>query len=154
MHHNVLSGSLLLVIHVALVAYPTPMFWHAKYCAPPVHILYGQRLHHDSAPCHIAITVNTFWLKNHSCGSSTLYLPDLSLCNFFLFLKIKNHLKGKHFGTLENIQKAVTYQLKAIPVCDFQQYYEEWEQRLQSYVASQGSNFEGDNVELDFFFFF
>ncbi len=34
---------------------------------------------------------------------------------------MKNHLTGKHFGTLKNVQKAVTDQLKAIPVSKFQQ---------------------------------
>ncbi|EFN79006.1 hypothetical protein EAI_12161, partial [Harpegnathos saltator] len=32
------------------------------------------------------------------------YSPDLSPCDFFPFPKLKNVLKGCHFGTLENIQ--------------------------------------------------
>ncbi|GFT29117.1 putative mariner transposase [Trichonephila clavipes] len=74
--------------------------------------------------------------------------PDLSPCDFFLFPKLKNHLKGHHFGTLENIQTAVTDQLKVIPISDFHQCYEEWKKRLQRCVASEGSYFDGDNVEL------
>ncbi|GFX00016.1 putative transposase [Trichonephila clavipes] len=70
-------------------------------------------------------------------------------CDFFLFPKLKNHLKGHHFGTLENIQTAVTDQLKAIPISEFHQCYEEWKKRLQRCVASEGSYFEGDNVEFD-----
>ncbi|GFU40954.1 putative transposase [Trichonephila clavipes] len=76
------------------------------------------------------------------------YSPDLSPCDLFLFPKLKNHLKGHHFGTLENIQAAVTDQLKAIPISEFHQCYEEWKKRLQRCVASEGSYFEGDNVEL------
>ncbi|GFW98064.1 putative transposase [Trichonephila clavipes] len=76
------------------------------------------------------------------------YSPYLSPCDFFLFPKLKNHLKGHHFGTLENIQMAVTDQLKAIPISEFHQCYEEWKKRLQRCVASEGSYFEGDNVEL------
>ncbi|GFW54550.1 putative transposase [Trichonephila clavipes] len=57
-------------------------------------------------------------------------------------------LKGHHFGTLENIPTAVTDQLKAIPISEFHQCYEEWQKRLQRCVASEGSYFEGDNVEL------
>ncbi|GFY26635.1 putative transposase [Trichonephila clavipes] len=76
------------------------------------------------------------------------YSPDLSPCDFFLFPKLKNHLKGHHFGTLENIQMAVIDQLKAIPISKFHQCYEEWKKRLQRCVASEGSYFEGDNVEL------
>ncbi|GFV25624.1 putative transposase [Trichonephila clavipes] len=59
-----------------------------------------------------------------------------------------NHLKRHHFGTLENIQTAVTDQLKAIPISESHQCYEEWKKRLQRCVASEGSYFEGDNVEL------
>ena len=35
------------------------------------------------------------------------YSPDLSPCDFFLFPKLKNVLRGHHFGTLENIQKNI-----------------------------------------------
>ncbi|GFY26438.1 HTH_48 domain-containing protein [Trichonephila clavipes] len=55
---------------------------------------------------------------------------------------------GHNFGTLENIQMAVTDQLKAIPISEFHQFYEEWKKRLQYCVALESSNFEGDNVEL------
>ncbi|GFX86231.1 putative transposase [Trichonephila clavipes] len=76
------------------------------------------------------------------------YSPDLSPWDFFLFPELKNHLKGHHFGTQENIQPGVTDQLKAIPISEFHQCYEEWKKRLQRCVASEGSYFEGNNVEL------
>ncbi|GFV54952.1 uncharacterized protein TNCV_3144911 [Trichonephila clavipes] len=60
----------------------------------------------------------------------------------------KNHLKGHHFWTLENIQTAVTDQLEAVPISEFHQCYEEWKKRLQRCVALEGSYIEGDNVEL------
>ena len=74
--------------------------------------------------------------------------PDLSPCDFFLFPKLKFHLKGRHFGNVDNIQKVVTDQLRALQHADFQHCYREWEQRLRWCVASQGNNFEGDNVDL------
>uniref|UniRef100_T1HLH0 Uncharacterized protein n=1 Tax=Rhodnius prolixus TaxID=13249 RepID=T1HLH0_RHOPR len=43
---------------------------------------------------------------------------------------------------------AVTDQLKAIPVSKFEHCYEEWKKRLQRCVASEGSYFGGDNIEL------
>ena len=39
---------------------------------------------------------------------------------FFLFPKLKNVLKGRNFGTLENIKKRVTDMLKTIPVEGYQ----------------------------------
>ena len=76
------------------------------------------------------------------------YLPDLGPCDFFLFLRLKNHLKGHHFVTLDNIQKSVTDELKGIPAEAFQHCYEQWKQRLRRCVAAQGDYFEGDNLDL------
>ncbi|GFV09621.1 uncharacterized protein TNCV_4716051, partial [Trichonephila clavipes] len=71
-------------------------------------------------------SVNRFFAsKNIPVAPQPPYSPDLSPCDFFLFLKLKNHLKGHPFGTLENIQTAVTNQLKAIPISKFHQCYEE-----------------------------
>jgi hypothetical protein len=42
-----------------------------------------------------------------------------------LFLKLKSHLKGHHFGTVDNIEKVVTDQLRVLPHEDFQHCY--WE---------------------------
>ncbi|GFV16923.1 putative transposase [Trichonephila clavipes] len=86
--------------------------------------------------------------KNIPVAPQSPYSPDLSPCDFFLFPKLKNHLKGHHFGTLKNIQTTVTDQLKAIRISEFHQCYEEWKKRLQHCVASEDSYFEGDNVEL------
>ncbi|GFW14654.1 putative transposase [Trichonephila clavipes] len=86
--------------------------------------------------------------KNIPVAPQPPYSPYLSPWDFFFFPKLKNHLKGHHFGTLENIQTAVTDQLKAIPISEFHQCYEEWKKRLQHCVASEGSYFGGDNVEL------
>ena len=60
---------------------------------------------------------------------------DLSLCDFFLFPKLKFYLTGHHFGTVENIEKTVTDQLKALLVSDFQRCSEESEQRVRRFVA-------------------
>jgi len=60
------------------------------------------------------------------------------------FPRLKNHLKGRHFGTLDNIQKSVTDELKGIPAEAFQHCYEQWKQRLRRCVAAQGNYFEGE----------
>jgi len=85
-------------------------------------------LHHNNASCHAAISVIEFLAKKGiPVVPQPPYSPDLSPCDFFLFPKLKFYLKGHHFGTVENIEKAVTDQLNAIPVSDYQRCYEEWE---------------------------
>jgi len=71
------------------------------------------------------------------------YSHDLSLCDFFLFPKLKFHLKGRHFGTVDNIQKVVTEQLRTLLHEEFQHCCREWEQRLWQCVASQGNYLKG-----------
>jgi hypothetical protein len=70
------------------------------------------------------------------------------MCDLVHFLKLEFHLRGHHFGTMDNIQKVVTDQLRALLHEDFQHCYREWEQRLRRCVDSQGNYFEGDNVDL------
>jgi hypothetical protein len=64
--------------------------------------------------------------KKYSCGFSAPYSSDLSPCDFFLFPRLKSHLKGRHFRTLDNIQKSVTDELKGISAEAFQHCYEQW----------------------------
>ena len=104
-------------------------------------------LHHNT-PCHTAISVNEFLTKKGiPVFPHSPYSLDLSPCDFFLFPKFKFHLRGCHFGTVDNIQKVVTDQLRALPHEDFQHCYRQWEQRLRRCVASEGNYFEGDRVD-------
>ena len=76
-----------------------------------------------------------------------LYSPDLSPCGFFLFPGLNNHLIGRHFGTLDNIQKSVTDEMKGIPAVAFQHFYEQWKQRLRRCVSAR-NYFERDSLDL------
>jgi len=105
-------------------------------------------LYHD-VPCHTAVSINEFLAeKNISVVFQPPYSRDLSPCDFFLFPRLKNRLKGRHFGTLDNIQKSVTDELKGIPAEVSQHCYEQWKQRLLRCVAAQGNYSEGDNLDL------
>ncbi|GFV68301.1 uncharacterized protein TNCV_2203321 [Trichonephila clavipes] len=88
--------------------------------------------------CFVKGPVNRFLAsKNIPVAPQPPYSPDLSPCDLFLFPKLKNTLKGHHFGTLEDIRTAVTDQLKAIPISEFYQCYEEWKKRHQRRVWLQ-----------------
>jgi hypothetical protein len=72
-------------------------------------------LHHDYIPCHTAVSMNEVLTKiGFPVVPKPQYSPDLSMCDFLLFLKLKFHLKGHHFGTVDNIQKVMTNQLRAV----------------------------------------
>jgi len=48
------------------------------------------------------------------------YSLDISPRDFILFPRFKNYLKGRHFGSLDNIQKSVTDELKGLAAEAFQ----------------------------------
>ena len=103
-------------------------------------------LHHDNTPCHTTVSINEFSAeKSIPVVPQPPYSPDFSP---FDFPRLKNHLKGRHFGTLDNIQKSVTDELKGILAEAFQHCYEQWKQRLRHCVPAQGNYFEGDNLDL------
>ena len=101
-------------------------------------------LHHHNAPCHTAVSINEFLAeKSIPVVPQPPSSSDLSPCDFFLFPRLKNHFKGRNFGTLNNIQKSVTEELKPIPVEAFMHCYEQWKQRLRRCVAAQGTIVKG-----------
>jgi hypothetical protein len=87
-------------------------------------------LHHDNAPSHTSFAVRKF-LSQHNITKPPHppYKPDLAPCDFFLFPKLKNHLKGHNFGTVENVEAAVTRALNNISSEEFFHCYEERQQR-------------------------
>ena len=66
-------------------------------------------LHHDNAPAHAAISVKQFLdEKQVTTLEHPAYSPDLAPCDFWLFPKLKNVVKGTHFESVDDIQARVT----------------------------------------------
>jgi hypothetical protein len=54
----------------------------------------------------------------------TPYSPDLALCNFFLFPKMKLKLKGRRFGTIDEIQAESQTVFDILIEMDFQESFQ------------------------------
>jgi transposase len=103
-------------------------------------------LHHDSAPAHTTLFVREFLAsKQITVLEHPPYSPDLAPSDFFLFLKIKEILKGRHF---DDIRSNMTAVLKAIPQNQFQNCFEGWARCWHRCIASQGEYFEGDHSDI------
>jgi hypothetical protein len=57
------------------------------------------------------------------------YSLDLAPNDFFMFLKIKAILKGRHFDDSDEIKSNAMAALKVIPQNQFQNCFEEWTRR-------------------------
>ena len=73
------------------------------------------------------------------------YLPNLAPNDFFLFPKIKEMLKGRHFDDIDDIRSSTTAALKAIQQNQFQNCFEGWTRHWHRCIASQGEYCEGDH---------
>ena len=103
-------------------------------------------LHHDNAPAHKALSVRKVLVtKQITVLEHPAYSPDLAPSDFFLFPKIKEILKVRHFDDIDDIRSNTTAGLKAIPQNQFQNSFEGWTRHWHRYIASQGEYFEGDH---------
>jgi len=101
---------------------------------------------HDNAPAHTALSVREFLAtKQITVLEHPVYSPDPAPSDFFLFSKIKEILKGRHFDDTDNIRSNTTAALKAIPQNQFQNGFEGWTRRCHRCIASRGKYFEGDH---------
>jgi hypothetical protein len=74
--------------------------------------------------------------------------PDLAPSDFFLFPKIKEILKGRHFDDTDDIRSNTTAALKAIPQNQFQNGFKGSARLWHRCIASQGEYFEGNHSDI------
>jgi len=66
----------------------------------------------------------------------------------FLFTKMKEILKGRHFDDVDDIRSNTTAAVKAIQQNQFQNCFEGWTRRWHRCTLSQGVYFEGDHCSI------
>ena len=72
-------------------------------------------LFHDNAPSHnVTIVIQFLAQRKVTVLNHPLYSPDLAPADYFLFPKVKSHLKGRLFDSISGTQKAVTSTLNTI----------------------------------------
>jgi transposase len=103
-------------------------------------------LHHDNGPAHTSLVARqSLTSKNFTViplPPTPIHSPDLAPYDFFLFLKMKLRLKGRHFDTTEEIQTQ-----EVIDTFKFENYQgcmNSWETRWDRYIHAQRDHFDGD----------
>ena len=72
------------------------------------------------------------------------YSPDLALCDFWLFPKLKEKLRGCRYVTIEEMKEAVTKVTDMLTQEDFNGAFQKLLERYNKYIAAGGDYFEGD----------
>ena len=98
---------------------------------------------HDNAPVHRAVAVQEFLARKQVCVlHHPPYSPDLSPCDYFLFLKLKLPMKGRLFEDVQDIQAVVTSSLRAIPQERVQRSFQSLLDRATRCIDAEGMYFE------------
>ena len=92
-------------------------------------------------PVHHSIFITDYFSK---MGIKTVprppYSPDLALCDFWLFLK----LRGCHYETIEEMKEAMTKVIDTLTQEDFLGAFEKLLERHSKCIAAGGDHFEGN----------
>ena len=101
--------------------------------------------HQDNAPVHNSILITDYLTQ---MGIKTVphppYSPDLAPCNFWLFPKLKENLRGNRYSTIEDMKEAVTRVLNTLTQEDFQGAFQKLLERYNKCIDVGGEYFEGD----------
>ena len=99
----------------------------------------------DNAPVHNCILVTDYLTK---MGTKTAphppYSPDLALCDFWLFPRLKENLRGCRYETIEEMKEGVTKVIDTLTQEDFDGAFEKLLERYNECIAAGGDYFEWD----------
>ena len=72
------------------------------------------------------------------------YSPDFAPCDFYLFPKLKEKLRGCRYETIEDTKEAVTKVIDTLTQEDFHGAFQKLLEWYNKCIAAGGDYFEGD----------
>ena len=114
--------------------------------APSTHIFQCPTnpcfIHFDNAPAHNAECTGRYLQTTHFIRiPHPPYSPDISLCDFYLFGRLKNALQQQNTQTLTEIQQATHSILSSIADDEWIRVFQEWKTRLIWIINHNGDYF-------------
>ena len=101
--------------------------------------------HQYHAPFHNSILVSDYLSKmGIKTAPFPLYSRDLAPCNFWLFPKIKEKLRGCRYGKIEEMKEAVTKVIDTLTQEDFHGAFQNLLKRYNKCIAVRGDYFDGE----------
>ena len=99
----------------------------------------GIFIHMDNAPCHNSkVTRDEIDKLGMIRIPHPPYSPDISLCDFWLFGKLKGYLAGCHFSSEKQLFDAIVKFFNSIDKNEIKNVYEEWIKRLHMVIETGG----------------
>jgi histone-lysine N-methyltransferase SETMAR len=126
--------------------------WYSDICLPqvfeaianerPKSGIRGIILHHDNARPHSASITKEFLDRSKvKLMRHPPYSPDIAPCDFWLFKKLKKHLRGKRFNSGTEIDTAVNDFFASITKEEWRKVFYKWQERMERCIGAQGDYF-------------
>ena len=105
----------------------------------PKNGLKGIKLHLDNAKAHNSkLTMQEISNYNIMIIPHPVYSPDIAPCDFWLFGKLKEHLKGKRFDNENELfDTLLTFSIQ-ISKDEIKKVFNEWIRRLHEIIENHG----------------
>lgn len=120
--------------------------WFTTICLPKVFSKGTggrQLLHMDNASSHTAkITSDYMCSNNIEKVPHPPYSPDLAMADFWLFSGLKRNLRGRTFGSEEELDAAVMTYFEDKPKEDWQRAFTMWKSRMERCIIAKGDYFK------------
>ena len=111
----------------------------------PAFFKSGQwHFYQDNTPAHNSILVTDYLTKmGIKAVPQPPYSPDLAPCDFWLFPKLEENLRGCRYETIEEMKEAVTKVIDALTQEDFHGVFQKLLEQYKC-IAVRGDYFEED----------
>lgn len=107
------------------------------------HLVRKWILHHDNARPHTAARVLEFLTKSKiTVMKHPPYSPDLAPCDFWMFPKLKEALRGQTFSSYQDIVTAVQGYFNTLDKNAFSTCFQKWILRWDRCIEARGRYFE------------
>ncbi|OQV17200.1 hypothetical protein BV898_08693 [Hypsibius exemplaris] len=102
------------------------------------------KLHHNNASSHTcSLTTDFLQQEGLKLLPNPPYSPNLSPCDFYLFPKLNECLRGKLFDTEKELDAAVHCRLQELSKNGFSPVFRAWLSRCEKCIQFGGNYFEG-----------
>lgn len=119
--------------------------WYTTQCLPKVLENVSKTdlfLHHDNASSHTANLTSQYLATNNiKTIPHPPYSPDLAMCDFWLFAGLKRNLRGRSFGSEEELDAAVLEYFNSIPENGWRGAFDMWKSRMERCIEHNGDYF-------------
>lgn len=124
--------------------------WYTNVCLPQIFEKVREKrpngkiiLHHDNASSHTArTTIEYLETLKVSTMKPPPYSPDLAPCDFFLFPKIKDKMRGITFSSSDEAVEQYKNLVSEVSLEEWHHCFKEWFHRMQKCINIKGEYFE------------